>query len=437
MKNNKHLFHIISLFLIFPLFYLSCSCKSTPLEGEVTFLVGTMKINSAYASVGSRVIKGDMLLTGEKSEAVIQLSESAVITLKADTEMLFENLSDGTPGAGTASLQMNRGTSLHKVLKSGSEYSVKAPTAVASVRGTEFEMTADETRTIIKVKSGTVYVRKISEKTRTDKSITESQHKGDEEIILREGDSLQIYTLGAGALGSSDRSITSVTGTEKAAVKQKETAGRVKKDKTESAKSAEKGSARSRTESVKKQSIKKDSVKKTSATEKRDAGKAAGTASDSDNKRGTTGKDKSADRDSKEGYAAGNSTDTKTADTVKERQKTAADKAKTSVVETNDAKKRNGSTSDSGDDKIRKSKDIAAGREKNPDPDAVKALINNKNRNLNDIRQVYNRIDRVHLYSGKIITGAITERGDTYTILTTEGMVKVSKKDIQSNDIIK
>jgi hypothetical protein len=62
MKNNKHLFHIISLFLIFPLFYLSCSCKSTPLEGEVTFLVGTMKINSAYASVGSRVIKGDMLL---------------------------------------------------------------------------------------------------------------------------------------------------------------------------------------------------------------------------------------------------------------------------------------------------------------------------------------------------------------------------------------
>jgi hypothetical protein len=79
---------------------------------------------------------------------------------------------------------------------------------------------------------------------------------------------------------------------------------------------------------------------------------------------------------------------------VKERQKTAADKAKTSVVETNDAKKRNGSTSDSGDDKIRKSKDIAAGREKTPDPDAVKALINNKNRNLNDIRQVYNRIDR-------------------------------------------
>ena len=56
---------------------------------------------------------------------------------------------------------------------------------------------------------------------------------------------------------------------------------------------------------------------------------------------------------------------------------------------------------------------------------------------LEAIKEKYSRIDRVNLYSGEVITGAIIERGETYTIVTTSGTIKVSRKDIQSNEIIK
>ena len=461
MKKRAILLYTLPLIILFPLFCLSCSCKGTPLEGEVTFLVGTMKINSTYASVGSRVIKGDTLVTDEKTEAVIQLRDSAVITLKSNTEIIFDSLSDGSCGSGTASLVLNKGTSLHKVIKSGSEYSVKAPTAVASVRGTEFEMTADETRTIIKVTSGTVYVRKVSENTRADKSVTDSQNKGVEEIILREGDSLQIYTLGAGASGHSDRSITGVPGKEKSEKKSGKT-GTVKKDKTASVKTAKKTSSKSRAVSEKKQAVRKD---KTAASGSKASGKSAAAVKKSDTTAGTKKSDKSAGS-AETGKAAGTekkdskqsqdsiaesdnaSTDRKT-DVSKKDNGTSSDKKesyttdaankKSSYADRKSQKRTDGSTTDSGSgsDKISKSTDIAGGKEKAPDPDAVRALVNKKNRSINDIRKVYNRIDRLHLYSGKVITGAITERGDPYTIITTEGLIKIPRKDIQSNDIIK
>lgn len=53
------------------------------------------------------------------------------------------------------------------------------------------------------------------------------------------------------------------------------------------------------------------------------------------------------------------------------------------------------------------------------------------------IEKKYNRLDRVDLYSGKVLTGTVVERGDVYTIITTEGKEKISKKDIQGNEIIR
>ena len=49
----------------------------------------------------------------------------------------------------------------------------------------------------------------------------------------------------------------------------------------------------------------------------------------------------------------------------------------------------------------------------------------------------YNRADRIHLYSGEVLTGAVTVRSDTYTIVTPEGIRKIDSKDIQGNDIVK
>lgn len=49
----------------------------------------------------------------------------------------------------------------------------------------------------------------------------------------------------------------------------------------------------------------------------------------------------------------------------------------------------------------------------------------------------YNRLDRIHLYSGEVLTGTVTVRGDIYTIVTPAGIRRVASKDIQGNDIVK
>ena len=56
------------------LFITGCSKKSVELQGEVTFLTGILKINSTDATVGSRIKKDDILLTGNMSQATIQVS---------------------------------------------------------------------------------------------------------------------------------------------------------------------------------------------------------------------------------------------------------------------------------------------------------------------------------------------------------------------------
>lgn len=53
------------------------------------------------------------------------------------------------------------------------------------------------------------------------------------------------------------------------------------------------------------------------------------------------------------------------------------------------------------------------------------------------IEKKHTRLDRVDLYSGEVLTGTVTERGDSYIIITTDGEKRILKKDIQGNEIIK
>lgn len=51
---------------------------------------------------------------------------------------------------------------------------------------------------------------------------------------------------------------------------------------------------------------------------------------------------------------------------------------------------------------------------------------------IDDIRAKYEWVDRITLYNGKIIDGAITARGETYTVLTTGGFVRVPRNQIKT-----
>ncbi|HOP63411.1 MAG TPA: FecR family protein [Spirochaetota bacterium] len=371
MEKKITLIYIISLIFIIS----SCSKKAGPIEGEVTFLTGSLKINNIDASVGSPVVKDDVLLTGEKSEAVIQVSETAVITLRSETTVKFGDLIRNKDQSYRVAMELNKGETFHKVIKKGTDYTVKAPTAVASVRGTSFDMSAKRAGTRISVETGTVYVRLDPETAKRNPSLTDKQNNGEEEIILNAGESLEIAALSGGGYYSGK------SGYNKPA---------------DSLKRTDMDPARENT----KNTSGEESGKNTAVTEKK-----TGTTTETIAK---------TVRDS----------DTKTVNKKIGTDKTAL--KKTSDINKASAEKK-GTVQVTG----KKSE------EKTPDPEKVKELVSKKSRKLEEIKDVYSRIDKVYLYSGEVITGAIIKRGDTYSVLTTEGIVKVPKKNIQSNEIIK
>jgi len=281
----------------------SCSKYEAPFRAEVTFITGTLKINNIEASAGNTVIKDDILKTGKKSEATIQITDTAVITLKPETELRFENILRNNDDTRSISMELNKGKTLHNVLKKGTEYSVKAPTAVASVRGTTFEVSETGSKTFIAVEAGTVAVRKISGKIKNHK-LTEGQKQGTEEIILTAGQSLELY--------SAKQSFTE---------------------------------------------FKKPAARKSPVI------------------------------------------------------KTASEKTKNELI--ND-----------------RQPDRKKGR---------KEAIKENTAEITD--EIENKrpqnIDRITLYSGEVFTGTIMERGEIYSILTDDGIVKISRKDIRNNEIVK
>ncbi len=56
---------------------------------------------------------------------------------------------------------------------------------------------------------------------------------------------------------------------------------------------------------------------------------------------------------------------------------------------------------------------------------------------LEEIKEQYQRIDEVLLYSGKIIKGVIVDRGSSYKILTPNGYVVIPAKDVRNTKVIK
>lgn len=51
---------------------------------------------------------------------------------------------------------------------------------------------------------------------------------------------------------------------------------------------------------------------------------------------------------------------------------------------------------------------------------------------LDDIREKYEWVDRITLYNGKVIEGAITSRGETCTVLTTGGVIRIPRNQIKT-----
>ncbi|MDH5716917.1 MAG: FecR family protein [Spirochaetia bacterium] len=155
----------ISVIVAFLLTAVGCSEKQKEKEftGVFTFVSGTVLHNSHPAKVGMNVTQHDIIETNEKSGAIIQFEDSALITLKSNTKLDVNMLAKGEEGKAMINIAQNSGSTFSKITPNKSKYSIKTPTAVAGVRGTSFSVeVSEDKKTDIKLLQGKVAVKKTA-----------------------------------------------------------------------------------------------------------------------------------------------------------------------------------------------------------------------------------------------------------------------------------
>lgn len=143
---------------------LSCTQKQTITDyAVVSFYIGDVLRNgsSNTLAIGDVIKENDTIITGERSSCDVKIG-SSIIRIKEKSKMSFAALTSNNSSENTA-LELEEGRILckpKKLLKSES-FTVRTPTAVAAVRGTEFTIESDpEKTTRIKVFDGKVAVVK-------------------------------------------------------------------------------------------------------------------------------------------------------------------------------------------------------------------------------------------------------------------------------------
>ncbi len=301
----------------------NCKGKVSELEksGIVTFKQGAVTVTKKAGQPSDLAIKdlvseGDTIATGEKAAVVVQFADNYVLRVDESSTVYLVSVD-----LKNSEMMVRNGQVLSKLLRGGASNAViKTPTAVASVRGTQFSVQYRNKMTMVAVSEG-----KVSVRSGRHDSIGTAASVSKEEIITDAGKTLDVSEAapkGAGGEAPLVYRLRPITSEEKLALKKIETMPVIP----------------------------------------------------------------SADR--------------KTPEEIESAIKKAIEK------------------------------DPGAG-------DKVKALMEQKTRTLDDIHKVFNRIDEVTLYDGRVLQGAIMSRGDTFTILTTEGTVSFPEDKIKESRIVK
>ncbi len=162
--------HVLSIMIIFLLAAGVTVCKKDDKDRAITIqgLIGEVMIVAGNtekpATVGDVLITGDGIRTGADSIADVLYGSEGIIRIQPDSNILLSSLMD--PATGDSQLDMPQGkmyVTLSK-LKKG-DFRVKTPTAVASVRGTSFRITADEKASRLDVVTGAVRINPVQNDT--------------------------------------------------------------------------------------------------------------------------------------------------------------------------------------------------------------------------------------------------------------------------------
>ncbi len=334
------------------------------LKGVITFQIGDVQVQRpdqdfSPLSITDKVTKGDVIRTGANSQVTIQISDMAVVKILANSLVEVQALFGKDNGAiyakdGKVLTKMNK-------LAKGKSFDVKTPTAVASVRGTEFMASVENGNSTVAVKEGKVAVRMRKEqpadavsadKLADDMAIDPAADEFiGEEIILEKGKAAEV----------SEEDVVNAEEQIKKTEKLKEEGKEVPEEEKSEIKIRE--MAKSEELTIEKVSI----------------------------------------------VAVVPEPEKKTKEELVEIQKPVVEKEK-------------------------KIDNTIKAEEKKED---VQKLIQKENRTEKEIKQVFQRIDEISLYNGRVVRGAIINRGRTYSVLTTNGTIKVPESQIKSVRVIR
>ncbi len=151
--------NIMAITAIIAAIAFGCGKEAAEEHATVAFMIGDVKINSVDVQIGDPIKQNDDIVTGENSFCDIRIGGS-IIRIKAQTSVKISTLVKSGSIENTE-IGLNSGKLLCKPKKllKDENFTVKTPTAVAGVRGTQFAVEADKLKTTrIKVFSGEVKV---------------------------------------------------------------------------------------------------------------------------------------------------------------------------------------------------------------------------------------------------------------------------------------
>jgi hypothetical protein len=164
------------------------------LHGTITFVRGTVEVNNAKVTIGKQIQANDTINVKEKSTAVIQFSNSAMVTVEANTTLAVKKLLVGDNGKPNIELTQERGSTFNKIMPGEAEYNIHTPTITAGVRGTSFTVNMKSDKAAeIKLFRGKVAVKKApAESTPQAEGVPSTEAVEEEEIILEAGNKINV-----------------------------------------------------------------------------------------------------------------------------------------------------------------------------------------------------------------------------------------------------
>lgn len=166
----------LNLIIIILISMAASSCTKEKTDSAILiFFMGDVKIIDHNNNTKKAVIKeilgeGYAVKTGKDSFATLQIGDAIIVKIQRESSLKIDSILS----TGQDKLFLNNGQVLSKIdkLKKNSTFSIKTPTSIAAVRGTEFSVSYSKGKSVIVVKNGTVNVKK---------------HEGKEEKTINDG----------------------------------------------------------------------------------------------------------------------------------------------------------------------------------------------------------------------------------------------------------